>query len=85
MTNEEHETRLKRIEQLKDCPGWTEYLRPRLAAVLLAVEREVLENDKLKAKEVMRKRAEARALRTALNTPETDAKVSADTLRRKQT
>lgn len=82
MTPEENETRLKRITQLADCPGWTEYLRPRISDKLHTVERTVLENEKLTADEVMLLRAEARAYRTILGFPDQDAKVSQGALKK---
>lgn len=84
MTAEEHEQRLKRIEQLRDCPGWSDYLRPRIADMLRRVETEALTNDALTADRVMLLRAEAKSLRTVLGLADTDARVSAETLRRQR-
>lgn len=82
MTTEDHEMRLKRIEQLRDCPGWTEYMLPRISAALKAKEQDILINEGLSADEVMRLRCEARAYREVLGYTEKDATVSGQTLRR---
>lgn len=82
MTTEEHEMRLKWIEQLGDCAGWVQYLRPRLSDLLKQKERTVLENETLSTEELMMVRAEAKVLRYALNLPVSDGLVSRNTLRR---
>lgn len=81
MTRDEHETRLKRVTQLRDCPGWADYLRPRIAARLASIEREVLTNESLTADRVMLLRAEAKGLRDVLAMPDVDEKVSAATVK----
>lgn len=75
--------RLKRIEQLRDCLGWTEYMRPRIVGILTALERDALENEKLTADEVMRKREAIREVRGVLRAVEQDARVSGEALRRR--
>lgn len=68
--------RLKRIEQLRACPGWTDYMRPRLVEALRKIERDVLETETLTADKVMLLRAEAKALRMVLKWADLDARIS---------
>lgn len=74
--------RMKRIVQLQECPGWTEYLCPRIADMIGKIAREALENENLTPDKVMLLRAEAKALRNLLGVLDTDMRVSRDAVKR---